>query len=76
MIDRCLLVACAGNASELEEPSVLLPPQLSGVHGLKRGAMMIAKHLAPVMWWLHSLLLGFELRAKLSPPNWWLPPLK
>ena len=60
----------AGKEREYGDITVLLPPQLCLINGLKKHAILLSKHLPHVMWWVHTLLLSLELRSKLSPINW------
>lgn len=65
-----LFTISAGKEIDYGEVTVLLPPRLCMVHGLKRKVILISKYLVRVMWWIHTLLLSTELRAKLTPPEW------
>ncbi len=59
-----------GREQEDEIVSVLLPPQLCLINGLRKDAILLSKHLPHVMWWVHTLLLSMELRTKLAPNTW------
>ena len=48
------------------EATVLLPPGLCTIHPLKRSALLIARHIGSMLWWVNTLLLATEVREKVA----------